>query len=120
VADDAEQFNKTKGDVENLELLMKSIQGSISGYAPLYLAIKKVNIDICNELGKFYQRYPEFAEIGKAVKDAFEFHNTRIDDLVCINTNFSYSEQKAPGFQVPIRGMVYQFRSHQGTKIMLL
>lgn len=63
---------------------MKSIQNSISGYAPLYLGIKKVNTDISTELAKFYQRYPEFAEIGKAVKEAFEFHNKRIEALVII------------------------------------
>lgn len=82
MAEDADQFNKTKTDVENLELMMKKIEIAISNYAPLYLGIKKVNIELSNELGKFYQRYPEFIDVGAAVKDAFDFHNNRINDLV--------------------------------------
>lgn len=94
MAEDAEKFNKTKQDVENLEFMMKNIQNSISAYGPLYLAIKKVNTDISNELGKFYYRYPEFLEIGQAVKDAFEFHNKRIETLVRL-TKFLMSRTRS-------------------------
>jgi len=63
---------------------MRGIGKALENYHPHYQAIEQLNKGLSNDLNKFYERYPQFKEIGDQLTGTFKVQNEYLTHIVFV------------------------------------
>jgi len=77
-----EELLKSQSDIKIIESAMRGIGKALENYHPHYQAIEQLNKGLSNDLNKFYERYPQFKEIGDQLTGTFKVQNEYLTHIM--------------------------------------